>query len=147
MGMARMTANLKIERYNHDGGEFWRMAGPLFASAQVRRELGRPMTSSPMHVWWLAMIGGEVAGIAAIRRTKSYTELVHAYVLPVHRRKGIYTKLLRVRIAYAQPPLRATATAASQPALEKAGFVQIGSRGRYAVMELGILQDCSIARA
>ena len=131
---------IEIAQYAHDDDELWRLAGRFFADARVRRELGRPMTSAPGYVWWLAFENGAVAGWAALEPLpRQRAELRHAYVLPQYRRNGIYRALLQARIEYARDRytrLETTATANSQPQLERVGFVIHSKRGRYARLHL-----------
>ena len=82
----------------------------------------------------------DVVGIAAIKTGRARSEFVHAYVLPAYRRMRVYASLLDARIAFARNsgilPIKATATEASTHALMKAGFECVGTRGKYALMEL-----------
>lgn len=133
-------ATIEIRKYDHGEGDFWQKMGEFFASPEVRRALGRPMSSKPGYVWWVALYGPTVAGFAALApgRNKS-AELCHAYVLPEYRLRGIYRSLLQARIGYGKERfnrLVTTATDSSRLALKSEGFQHIGYRGRYARMEL-----------
>jgi GNAT superfamily N-acetyltransferase len=127
---------MNLEMMEHSNDELWRLIGRYFASPSIRAELGRPMSSLPGDLWWIAIVDDRsVAGFAALRGKNKKAELRHAYVLPAFRRQGIYTELLKARLAFAHGKyemLETTATAASLPLLLKCGFVQRGNRGKYA---------------
>jgi len=133
---------ISIRRYTHDDDELWTLAGRWFADAKIRQGLGRSMTSAPGFMWWLAIDGVQVVGIAALSpKPHGRAELRHAYVLPSYRGRGIYRALLNARIEYAHglyDQLLTVSTEASRHALEKTGFVTYSWRGRYAQMALDL---------
>src|SRR5690606_29778848 len=99
-------------------------------------ELGAPVWDDDGKRWFVAMLGRKIAGFAALRTVGKHLSLVSAYVLPVHRRSGVYTELLRARLeAAGEAPLKAIATEAAVPALKRAGLKKTGTRGSYVVME------------
>lgn len=140
---------IEIKHSKDDPDWFWTRMGRFFASPAIRKELGLAMSDSPTHCWTIALESESqvVMGFAAITHPsgiKKVSHLVHAYTLPAFRGRGVYSALLKERIWVARDShfdtrtLRATCTSLSRGALERAGFGQVASRGRYAVMELEV---------
>lgn len=128
---------MNITRYSHDDAELWTRIGRHFADRDVRTELGGPMSSDPSYSWYVADIGGVVAGFAACYPERGRVRLCHAYVLPGFRRAGAYRALLDARLRDAGPRrVRARATALSMPLLEQRGFRELRRVGKYFEMEL-----------
>lgn len=127
-----------IREYQHGEGDFWQLMGPFFASATIRRELGRPLSSDENYVWWISLDGGKVTGFGAIRQKRKVVEFCHAYVFPSCRGQGIYREIVRQRLEYCMEhghdQIRAVVTAGSRPELEKQSFLCVRKRGRYSVM-------------
>lgn len=125
-----------MEITNLDPG-FYRLVGPFLARRDIARALGGPAWDDDGKTWFVALDGAAVVGFAATIGRRDSVILCSAYVLPAHRRLGIYRQLLRARIA-AHPGARfvATATDMSRPALASAGFRAVRPRGRFTVMEM-----------
>lgn len=130
----------KIALYRHGEADFWQRMGPMFASAQVRRELGAAMTSDESYVWWVALDGDVVAGFAAMEVGKGVCHLRHAYVDAAYRGQGLYRRLFDARLAAAVETglrIRVVVNARSLAMAQEHGFVEVGRRGQYTVMERG----------
>ncbi len=134
---------------NYRPDVFWAKMGQFFASPAIRKELGLAMSDSPNHIWVVVTEGDGVSsngldspvmGFGAIVRKKDVCQLVHAYVLPEYRRRGVYREILAHRILIATgckvQAIRATCTEMSRHALKARGFVEVGTRGKYDLMEL-----------
>lgn len=119
--------------------EFYATMGPFLSRREIVAENGAPIWDDDGKEWFVARRGRKVVGFAAIKPHAGHLSLVSAYVLPEHRRQGVYRALLDARIAVADErglPLKTTATAASVPALKRAGFKAVSSRGTFTVLEL-----------
>jgi len=111
---------MKVIRYAHGEKDFWQIMGPCFASAEIRRHLGVPLTSDEGYVWFLAMNGVELSGFAAVKAQKNgICEFKHAYIFGDYRKNGLYTKLLKARLDYAKEIGCTTCKATVAPALRE----------------------------
>lgn len=94
-------------QFNHEDkdGEFWSMIGPLATSRAVQAELGGPIFDSPTYVWLVAKKGQEFVGSGALDTARLQKDglvmLEWMYVMPTHRRKGVYSTLFRLRLELA----------------------------------------------
>ncbi len=115
------------------------LLGEYFASAALRREFGRPMSSDDNHVWFLALDGKAVAAFASLHIRKSGSaELCHAYTNPEYRRQGLNTELTRRRIEWARESglvkvLVTTVDPSREHRYVPHGFRHHRRRGRWAV--------------
>jgi GNAT superfamily N-acetyltransferase len=129
---------MNIKETNHNDESFRIDMFPFFASRAVRRELGIALSSEDSYVWFIAYIDDVVAGFAAL--DVKGTELRHAYIVPEHRGKGIYTQLLDARLKKARElglhTLKCVAAPDSVAILQKAGFAESGNRGKYTIMTM-----------
>ena len=129
-----MKTKTRIETFHHGDRDLWCLLGPFFASPEVRRELGLPLTSEEGYVWWAALDGEEVIGFAALKVGRRAVEFRHAYVLSQYRGRGIYGRLFAARLAYGRElrrPLVATVNDHSLPVFLAHGFAVASRRGKY----------------
>lgn len=118
------------------GPVFYAALGPFLGNHDAGREIGASIEHRAGKTWVIALVDGEPVGCAAVFLGPATVELGSAYVLPEHRGRGIYLRLLDVRLHLAAGRrIRVTATDASAPALLRKGFVEVGQRGRYRVLE------------
>lgn len=119
--------------------QLFTLIGEYFASASLRREFGRPMTSDDGYIWFLAMAGETVAAFAALHVRKSGSaELCHAYTLPEYRRQGLNAELVRQRLEWADSTSLVSSVFTIMkperlPKYAPLGFVEHGARGRYRI--------------
>lgn len=119
--------------------QLFTLIGEYFASASLRREFGRPMTSDDGYIWFLAMDGETVAAFAALHVRKSGSaELCHAYTLPEYRRQGLNAELVRRRLEWADSTSQVSSVFTIMkperlPKYAPLGFTEHGQRGRYRV--------------
>lgn len=119
--------------------QLFTLIGEYFASPAIRREFGRPMSSTDDYVWFIALDGETVAAFAALHIRKSGSaELCHAYTLPQYRRQGVNAELVRQRLEWADaaPGVRSVFTIMKPERLPKyapLGFAEHGQRGQYRV--------------
>ena len=91
-------------------------------------------TLMPDIVAYLARRGGEIAGAGAVRISEGLAQMAGASTLPSHRRRGVQSTLLRVRLveaARAGCDLAVTCTepaSKSQENMQRAGFELLYSR-------------------
>lgn len=125
--------------------DFYPVMGPFLSRRAIVKELGSPVWDDDEKVWFVCFDpDGAVAGFSALLVGKKI-HLCSAYVLPAHRKKGLYSTMIRERIAWckrnktgADIVISTTATQFSFEALHKAGFSIVRQRGRYYEMEMRI---------
>lgn len=122
---------MRILKLNNQDLRFYPLVGPLLSRRQVVRELGFPLWDDDDKHWYIAMNGRKLLGLAALQNKKGRHVLCSAYVLPEHRRRGVYTELIRARIDDTSGPISVTATATSKCVLQRAGLKVKQRRGRY----------------
>lgn len=88
--------------FEDDGAspDFYCRMGRFFASKQVVKELEGPMFDDPSHTWLIAMRDDKIAGFGAVRfdeMRRGIANLTVVYILPEHRRRGLYRHLFGLR--------------------------------------------------
>lgn len=132
-----MAPDLRIVQMTNKDERFYATLGPYLSRREIVTEIGTPIWDDDGKEWFLAYRGRKLVGFAGRREHGNHSALVSAYVLPDHRKSGVYTALLRARVDGFDGPLRAIATPASVPALKRVGLKANGKRGRFTVMEKG----------
>lgn len=130
-----MGPDLRIITMTNQDDRFYDTLGPYLSRRDIVAELGAPIWDDDGKEWFCAYRGRKLVGFAARRTHGKHMALVSAYVLPEHRRSGVYTALLRARVDGLEEPLRAVATAASVQALKRVGLKVTGKRGKFTVMD------------
>lgn len=133
------AAKLKIIRTSsaEDRAEFYRLLGPFFCSAEVRRELGTPITSDDSYAWFVALDGEAVAGWTSLHWSadRKTARLGDSYVCPPYRRRKLYTALFEAREKEAEvsgvTSVHGVANECSLPVFERHGFRVVKYRGKY----------------
>lgn len=132
-----------ITHYHHDDAGLWSAIGKYFASAELRKELGGPMSSNDNYHWFVSSHKGEINGFAALEIKKSGVWFRHSYVFESSRNNGVYGELLKARMNFCQqqgvdivPMITCVATGDSLPSLQKIGFKVISERGKYTTLRL-----------
>jgi GNAT superfamily N-acetyltransferase len=119
--------------------DFYSVMGPYLSRREIVKELGFPVWDEDNKIWFAVFSGEKLVGFSALRIKKDNAVLCSAYVLPEHRRNGIYTFMIRTRVAYAEKNgfarLVTTATEASRNTLVKCGFEPLHQKGQYTKME------------
>lgn len=132
----------EIKRVNHSR-ELFCLIGEYFASAELRKEFGEPMTSDKSYTWFLALEEETVQGFSAVRVGSKKGELNYCYVLPEYRGRGVATKLLESRIEYLRSIgveiIETIIVPGRLGAFEKHGFKEISRRGQYIKMRKVLL--------
>jgi GNAT superfamily N-acetyltransferase len=136
-----MGAAVLITTMDNEHPDFYATVGPFLSRREIVKEQGAPIWDDDGKEWFVARLGRNVVGIAAIKDipTADHVSLVSAYVMPEYRGRGVYTALLRARIETAVErgrAVRTTATEVSTHALRKAGLVAVSRRGKFTIMEL-----------
>lgn len=126
-----------------DGDEFWQSMGRFFASRELATELGGPVYDGNDYTWVVTTRGDEVVGFGAVRMHKNGTAFLDwSWVDPGHRKKGLYRKMLAVRIHLARElgatKLRtATRSDHVRGVFEGEGFEKSYDRGEWTYYERG----------
>jgi GNAT superfamily N-acetyltransferase len=132
--VATHLTNLGVVVMANDHPDFYPTLGPFLARREIERELGARLYDEDGKRWFAAMVDGNVVGFAAATwnpRTKRVT-FQHAYVLPGHRRQGVYRLLFDTRLGYyGGRSIQATCTESSLPMFRTHGFVERRRRGRF----------------
>lgn len=127
-----MDGHTLIRLCSYDEIEF------IASSSTVSKSLGRKATTSKDYDWFLADVDGAISGFGAVQKMKTGAWIRSAYVLPMSRMKGIYRELLNARVRHCvdidASMITCISTNDSYSELLRQGFVQIGNRGKYAVM-------------
>lgn len=131
---------VRIYGDGNKGPEFWKLMGYFFASRKVRREMPY-LIDDDGYTWFVAVEGKTVVGFSSCHTDKSKTGHLHGiYVVDEHRRKGIASRLVHERLdwmrAHGVSKFKAVASPKSHTVLLRAGFAEIGNKGKYIVMTL-----------
>jgi GNAT superfamily N-acetyltransferase len=127
----------KVARWaNHQPG-FYALLGPYLSRRNIVADLGGSVWDDDGKTWYVAMVtGGAVAGFcAALATGERQARYASDYVLPAHRRRGVYRDLFAAREEdWADCTVAATVTAAGMPLYLAAGFTAVRPQGRYTAM-------------
>ena len=113
--------------------EFYRLMGPYLSRRHIVRELGNtPVWDDDRRHWWIAVDDTDAeVGFAAADEHRESVHFPVAYVLPAHRRRGVYAALFAERAQWAGDRLiTACASPESLPVFLRHGFAVIGTRGK-----------------
>lgn len=118
---------------------FWCAMGPMFTSRQIVKELEGPMFDDDTYTWILAIDNtGKIAGFTSLttaRIDKGIVECTAAYVMPEHRRKGLYAELFKHRemlgFALGATELRGVANPISKHVFDGAGWEVVRTAGKW----------------
>jgi L-amino acid N-acyltransferase YncA len=131
------TAEHKVPTYamrelTNQSPDFYLLVGPLLSRREVVAELGGPVWDDDEKIWQVAVSeSGEVLGMVAARGG----EICSYYVTPGSRGLSVgYALLNRMMTRHVGTSCRATATDASLPLFQQAGFKETGTRGRFHLM-------------
>lgn len=121
--------------YHHHNDSLWTLIGRCFADSGIRRELGAPMASNENHYRLVVTLDGKLAAFGAAKLRGKAAALLHAYVFPEHRGRGVFSMMLRRGLelldAHGATRITTCCTPASHTAHLKAGFIETGTRGQY----------------
>lgn len=132
------AAPITVERRTRADADFYALLGPYLSRREIVAELGAPLWDDDGKAWFIVRIDGAVAGVRAVTVKSRVATFCSAYVLPAHRRQGIYAALIADALDYARgvaDSAKATVRADAAPALKAAGFKTTGTRGQFTLME------------
>jgi len=121
-----------------DAEQRQRLLSELWASREVTKAFGRPVSNDDTYIWVVAMDGGAVAGFSAIRIAKNgNAELRHTYVLPDYRCRGIARHMTELRLEIAKAKgVKLVRTTIDPARLAKyPGFVEDIRKGKWLVIK------------
>lgn len=110
---------------------------PFLLSKAVHGELGEdPVFDDDRFTWFIAKVGDEVVGWSAcFMKSVGAGVLAWSYVVPGHRRKGLWRQLLQLRLDSLREQGAKTVTACTKnPALKGvlgSSFVKTNDRGSW----------------
>lgn len=127
-----MSTPLRIRLMTNRQGGFYELLGPILSRREVVKELGGPIWDDDGKTWSIAISQSKIVGCVGVLAGKVQS----LYVVPDRRREGIATRLLEKALATASAEkFTTTATPLSVPAFAAQGFVAVGERGCYTLME------------
>jgi hypothetical protein len=130
-------SGVEIRKMTNRTRGFYALMGQYLSRREIAAEIGGTVWDDDDKTWFVATIGGKVAGFCAARpAAKGRTAYLSAYVLPGHRRAGVYRALWQERRAEFPGPAQATCTAASLPLFLAHGWRAVGARGSYTRVEV-----------
>jgi GNAT superfamily N-acetyltransferase len=123
----------EIRELTNTSPEFYPLIGPFLARRDIVAELGGHLWDDDDKTWFVAIQGDrEVIGFCAARSAPGgKTTFQSAYVLPPHRRHGVYRRLWKARRKRFPGPAQATCTASALGMFTAQGWTVTGERGRY----------------
>lgn len=127
-----MLRSIRIRHVPKYGKAFYALFGPVFGSRQIAKEVGVHAYDDEDKSWIGAFAQGQMVGWCSVRGSV----ISDCYVLPQHRSRGVFGKLLSHVVGAFPLPLRATCTNASVGVFRKAGFRAVRKTKNYTVMEL-----------
>lgn len=86
---------------------FYTLLGPYLARREIAKELGGPIWDDDGTEWFVALRGRTVLGFCALLQRGARAELRSSYVLPEHRRSGVYRQLFEARMGAIRAPAKA----------------------------------------
>lgn len=126
------------------GKLFYAEMGRFFSSREVHKELGGSIFDSPEHIWVLVKHEREVVGFGSMDASRfeksGIVFLDWMYIVPEHRKKGLYAKLFEVRLTLAKEMgtkivRGATSSAIAHRMFKKHGFYKWQDRGSWIYYE------------
>jgi GNAT superfamily N-acetyltransferase len=111
---------------------FYTLIGPYLARRDIVAEMGGHLWDDDDKTWFVAVAGRAVLGFCAARPAAGgKTTYLSAFVLPEHRRQGVYRALWAARREQFPGAAQATCTAASLPLYLAQGWAVAGEKGSY----------------
>lgn len=125
-------SGIEIRRMTNRTRGFYALMGPYLSRREIAAGIGGNVWDDDDKTWFVAIVAGRVAGFCAAKpAAKGRTAYLSAYVLPGHRRTGVYRALWQARRAACPGPAQATCTQASLPIYRAEGWTVTGTKGRF----------------
>lgn len=130
---------IRVEVLEHGAGAMWIALGPIMSSRTVVKELAGPIFSGPTTTWLVARdASGTVVGVASLRDGGDVWWCDYGYVLPAHRRRGVFARLAKTReklAARSHKACRALIQERRWPHYEERGWSVLSRRGSWLTIE------------
>ena len=112
--------------------EFYIKLGPFLGSREVRKEFdGYPLSNADDWTWIVAEDGGEIVGFVSIEPKNKALRFSAGYVVPTHRGKGIYRRLIKEAVKFAADrSMDVTTRENLVPIFEAEGFRPLKMKGK-----------------
>ena len=112
--------------------EFYIKLGPFLGARDVRKEFdGYPLSNADDWTWIVAEDGDEIVGFVSIEPKNKVLQFSAGYVIPSHRRKGVYKRLIKEAVKFAgNRAMDVTTREYLVPLFEKAGFQALKMKGK-----------------
>ena len=112
--------------------EFYIKLGPFLGSRDVRKEFdGYPLSNADDWTWIVAEDGDEIVGFVSIEPKNKVLQFSAGYVVPSHRRKGIYRRLIKEAVKFAGArSMDVTTRENLVPLFEAEGFQPLKMKGK-----------------
>ena len=119
---------------------FYAEMGCFFASKNIRKEIGEPMSNDENYVWWLVRDkrNNFIVGFSALEINKQKAKFRSSYVLSHYRNQGVYDSLIKEKISWAKQnnilEIKTVASPVASSICAKNGFAEYNKRGKYSLM-------------
>lgn len=135
-----------IDVMANDDPRFYPLIGPFLSRREIVAELGFPVWDEEGKTWFVAIENGSAIGFCAVRRDGKGAVFCSDYVIPVYRRRGLYTRLFEARLAWLQGRckghFRAVVTPSALPVFKAHGFTPSG--GRLLRNYTAVQRECNV---
>lgn len=125
---------IHVKRLTNRDREFYPLMGPFLARRDIEKELGGRIYDEDDRVWYIALSGKRVLGFCSARQTKTEAVYQSAYVVPEHRRRGVYEALWAKRAEEFPGPATSVVTSGALSMFTKHGFAVARTKGRFFVV-------------
>ena len=112
--------------------DFYIKLGPFLGSREVRKEFdGYPLSNADDWTWIVAEDNGEIVGFVSIEPKNKVLQFSAGYVIPTHRGKGIYRRLIKEAVKFAADrSMDVTTRENLVPLFEAEGFKLLKIKGK-----------------
>lgn len=124
--------------------DFYCRMGRFFADRQIVKELEGPMFDDASYTWFIATKGDEIVAFSSMRidEDKQTANFGITYVMPDHRRKGLYAHLFALKLHACQNrgvrEVRGLANPASCAVFARHGFAVARTAGKWTHYSLAL---------
>ena len=133
--MTTITSGVTVRVLTRHDPEFYPLVGPFLARREIVAETGAPLWDDDGKLWWVALDGDAVIGVAAATDRGAYVQFCSAYVPPAHRGKGVYRRLLDARLGHFHGrQIRVTCRPSTADVYARRGFTRDRETKQYVFM-------------
>lgn len=123
--------SIRIREMTRSHKDFYKHFGPVFGSREIAKQVGVHAYDDEDKIWIAATDGSRLVGWLSVRGRL----VSDCYVVESHRKKGVFSMLLKHAVTQHGGKLRAVCTKASVPAFSAAGFKKTKASKNFVWME------------